>query len=216
MWDALHDYRTSLSFAVVRVIYMQSFCLTSVNTIFVMAAFLSSDLAPLLLKYRCDYFEHIVQRWIVYIMSLNSPTCYFLLVVPQESGRHWFHPMRLGTASALPEKPHFQKFFYCWVHICCPDTYLFSRYHTTDNVICLNSNIIRNCTVIMNCYDGYKDICAMHITGQMWRWGRFSPRTSVSPANLHSICFSTIIFIITRGCHNRPGMAAVPIASQTK
>jgi hypothetical protein len=24
--------------------------------------------------------------------------------------------------------------------------------------------------------------------GQKWRWGRFSPRTSVSPANLHSIC----------------------------
>jgi hypothetical protein len=34
--------------------------------------------------------------------------------------------------------------------------------------------------------------------------------------NLHSICFSTIIFTITRGWHNRPGMAAVPIASQTK
>jgi hypothetical protein len=24
--------------------------------------------------------------------------------------------------------------------------------------------------------------------GQKWRWGRFSARTSVSPANLHSIC----------------------------
>jgi hypothetical protein len=34
--------------------------------------------------------------------------------------------------------------------------------------------------------------------------------------NLHSICFSTIIFTITRGWHNRPGVAAVPIASQTK
>jgi hypothetical protein len=33
--------------------------------------------------------------------------------------------------------------------------------------------------------------------GQKWRWGRFSPRTSVSPANLNSICFSTIIFTIT-------------------
>jgi hypothetical protein len=52
--------------------------------------------------------------------------------------------------------------------------------------------------------------------GQKWRWGRFSSRTSVSPANLHSICFSTIIFTITRGWHNRPGVAAVPIASQTK
>jgi hypothetical protein len=39
--------------------------------------------------------------------------------------------------------------------------------------------------------------------GQKWRWGRFPPRTSVSPANLHSICFSTIIFTITRGWHNR-------------
>jgi hypothetical protein len=38
----------------------------------------------------------------------------------------------------------------------------------------------------------------------------------VFPANVHSICFSTIIFTITRGSHNRPGVAAVPIASQTK
>jgi hypothetical protein len=35
-------------------------------------------------------------------------------------------------------------------------------------------------------------------------------------ANLHSICFSTIIFTITRGWHNSPGVAAVPKASQTK
>jgi hypothetical protein len=42
--------------------------------------------------------------------------------------------------------------------------------------------------------------------------GKFSPRTLVSPANRHSICFSTI----TRGWHNRPGVAAVPIASQAK
>jgi hypothetical protein len=52
--------------------------------------------------------------------------------------------------------------------------------------------------------------------GQKWRWGRFSPSTSVSPANLHSTNFSTIIFTITRRWHNRPGVAAVPIASQTK
>jgi hypothetical protein len=52
---------------------------------------------------------------------------------------------------------------------------------------------------------------------QKWRWGRFSPRTSVvSPSNLHSICFSTIIFTITLAWHNRPGVAAVPIASQTR
>jgi hypothetical protein len=38
----------------------------------------------------------------------------------------------------------------------------------------------------------------------------------VSPANLHSISFSTIIFTITRGWHNGPGVAAVPIASQTR
>jgi hypothetical protein len=53
--------------------------------------------------------------------------------------------------------------------------------------------------------------------GQKWRWGRFSPpRTSVSPANLYSICFSTIIFTITRVWHNMPGVAAVPIASQSR
>jgi hypothetical protein len=28
-----------------------------------------------------------------------------------------------------------------------------------------------------------------------WRWGRFSPSTSVSPANLHSTSFSTITII---------------------
>jgi hypothetical protein len=51
--------------------------------------------------------------------------------------------------------------------------------------------------------------------GQKCRWGMFSPRTSVSPSNIHSICFSTIIFTITRGWHNRSGVAAAPIASQT-
>jgi hypothetical protein len=45
--------------------------------------------------------------------------------------------------------------------------------------------------------------------GSMWGlwwtkqyWSRFSPRTSVSPANHHSSNFS--IIIITRGWHNRP------------
>jgi hypothetical protein len=52
--------------------------------------------------------------------------------------------------------------------------------------------------------------------GQKWRWGRPIPRTSISPATLHSICFSTIIFTITLGWYNRPGVAAVPVASQTK
>jgi hypothetical protein len=32
--------------------------------------------------------------------------------------------------------------------------------------------------------------------------------------NLHSICFSTIIFTITRGWHNKPRVAAVLIASK--
>jgi hypothetical protein len=58
--------------------------------------------------------------------------------------------------------------------------------------------------------------CVGFCDGQKWRWGRFSPRTSVSPANPHSICFSTMIFTVTRGWHNRPGVAAVPIASQTE
>jgi hypothetical protein len=35
-----------------------------------------------------------------------------------------------------------------------------------------------------------------------WHWGRFSPSTSVSPANLHSTKFS--IIKITRGRYNRP------------
>jgi hypothetical protein len=35
-----------------------------------------------------------------------------------------------------------------------------------------------------------------------WRWGRFSPSTSVFPDNLHSTIFSTII--ITQSGYNRP------------
>jgi hypothetical protein len=35
-----------------------------------------------------------------------------------------------------------------------------------------------------------------------WRWDRFSPSISVSPANLHSTIFP--IIIITRGRYNRP------------
>jgi hypothetical protein len=44
----------------------------------------------------------------------------------------------------------------------------------------------------------------------------FSENFAVPPANLHSIYFSTIIFTITRGWHNRPEVAAVPIASQSR
>jgi hypothetical protein len=35
-----------------------------------------------------------------------------------------------------------------------------------------------------------------------WRWGMFSPSTSVSPVYLHSTIFS--IVIITRGWYKRP------------
>jgi hypothetical protein len=41
-----------------------------------------------------------------------------------------------------------------------------------------------------------------------WRWGRFPPSTSVSPANLHSTKFS--IITITRGTYNRPFSGDVP------
>jgi hypothetical protein len=40
--------------------------------------------------------------------------------------------------------------------------------------------------------------------------GRFSPSTSVSPANLHSTNCSTITLIYHRGLYNRPEVAAVP------
>jgi hypothetical protein len=52
--------------------------------------------------------------------------------------------------------------------------------------------------------------------GQKWRWGQVFSENFGFPANLHSICFSTIIFIITQGWHNRPGLATVPIASQSR
>jgi hypothetical protein len=41
-----------------------------------------------------------------------------------------------------------------------------------------------------------------HSSWTKWRWGRFSPSTSVSSANLHSTNFS--IIIITRGRYKRP------------
>jgi hypothetical protein len=43
-----------------------------------------------------------------------------------------------------------------------------------------------------------------------WRWGRFSPSTSVSPANLHSTNCSTITLIYHLGLYDRPEVAAVP------
>jgi hypothetical protein len=43
-----------------------------------------------------------------------------------------------------------------------------------------------------------------------WRWDRYSPSNSVSPAKLHSTNFSTIPITITRGWNNRPVVAAVP------
>jgi hypothetical protein len=44
-----------------------------------------------------------------------------------------------------------------------------------------------------------------------WHWGRFSPSTSVSPANPHSTdCSTVIIIIIIRGWYNRPTVADVP------
>jgi hypothetical protein len=41
-----------------------------------------------------------------------------------------------------------------------------------------------------------------------WHWGRFSPSTSVSPANLHSVKFFSLT--ITRGRYNKPEVADVP------
>jgi hypothetical protein len=43
-----------------------------------------------------------------------------------------------------------------------------------------------------------------------WRWGRFSPSTSVSPANLYSTNCFTITLIYHLGLYNRPEVAAVP------
>jgi hypothetical protein len=43
-----------------------------------------------------------------------------------------------------------------------------------------------------------------------WRWGRFSPNTSVPPANLHFTNFSQSPSPIIRGWYNRAIVAAVP------
>jgi hypothetical protein len=53
--------------------------------------------------------------------------------------------------------------------------------------------------------------------GQKWRWGRFSSENFGFPCqSTFHLLLHKIIFTITRGWHNRPGVAAVPIASQTK
>jgi hypothetical protein len=51
-----------------------------------------------------------------------------------------------------------------------------------------------------------------------WRWDRFFPITSVSPANIHSTNFSTITltYHFIRGWYNRPVVAAVPKAPPHK
>jgi hypothetical protein len=68
-----------------------------------MVTILSSDSAPLrchdLLKYRCDYFEH-VQRRTVCIRSLNRLTWYLLLVVPRGWG-HSFLPLWWGRPGVV-------------------------------------------------------------------------------------------------------------------
>jgi hypothetical protein len=46
--------------------------------------------------------------------------------------------------------------------------------------------------------------------GQKWCWGRFSPSTSVSLANLHSTNFSTSTITYHPGLVHRPVVAAVP------
>jgi hypothetical protein len=96
---------------------------------------------------------------------------------------------------------------------------------TQMRFLCISTAGKRNCsTALCECFI-YRNLRKYTYRFSPWywrqaevsltsRWGRFSPRTSVSPANLHSICFSTIIFTVTRGWHNRPGVAAVPIASQ--
>jgi hypothetical protein len=43
-----------------------------------------------------------------------------------------------------------------------------------------------------------------------WRWGRFSPSPSVSPANLHSTNYSKITLIYHLGLYKRPEVSAVP------
>jgi hypothetical protein len=89
---------------------------------------------------------------------------------------------------------------------------------TTNPTCCPDAASCRRCGKRATNRLGFKPGSA-HVgfcNGQKWPWGRFSLRTSVFPTKLHSICFSTIIFTITRSWHNRPGVAAVPMASRTK
>jgi hypothetical protein len=95
----------------------------------------------------------------------------------------------------------------CGWPVACPLSNIWTNWHSHQRIPVLRS-VLFPTTVIptwRSC------ILVKGTDGLKWRWGRFSPRTSVSPANLHSICFFTIIFTIIRGWHNMPG-----VASQTK
>jgi hypothetical protein len=112
-------------------------------------------------------------------------------------------PSRKVTELTLKLTPNtnFQQFFFCW--------FSNSVYIAIAQAV---SRRLPTAAARVQTRSGHVGFCG----GQKWRWGGFSPRTSVFPTNLHSICFSKIIFTITRGWHHRPGVAAVPIASQTK
>jgi hypothetical protein len=62
---------------------------------------------------------------------------------------------------------------------------------------------IKNLNIYLPYYEGQWDLW-----WTKWHWGRFSPSTTASPANLHSTKFS--ILTITRGKYNRPEVADVP------
>jgi hypothetical protein len=57
---------------------------------------------------------------------------------------------------------------------------------------------------------GLKSKQGRGLTWSKWRWGTFSPSTSVSPASLHSTNCSTITLIYRLGLVHRPEVAAAP------
>jgi hypothetical protein len=87
------------------------------------------ELSHVLLKYRCDSFEH-VQRRTVYIRNLNWLTWYLLLVSVSVPG---VQP---------PDNPHrkhrFQQFFYCCVCISVAEETCL-RSHCSATAGCLDS-----------------------------------------------------------------------------
>jgi hypothetical protein len=118
MWGVLSDVKMGLSFVVAAGPHQRShiYCLWTLAAILLHEFWYNFcdghysvlfwlgpiELCHDLLKYHCNYLEHVVQRQTVCIRSLNWLTWYLLLFVSQERrGGHSFLPLWWGRPVQL-------------------------------------------------------------------------------------------------------------------